>query len=404
MKLFDKTWNVSKEHAEFFTENELGERIKNQFKSLQFQLCLETGNSKEWDINILSTILLSKLFQEKDTKPHIERIRDIRNKLAHLPDMSVSDEMFDELYESLHQSMKSLSHCNDKFFETMKSKFINQTERSKINYEENKEHKALIDLAETKFSNKDYDEAAKAYSNAINFFEHTNEELGDLYHKRSLAYLYIYDGLTTKNDKYLYRSLSDAEKVIDYIPNFSTGYIQAAELTFKLNELERSENFYQNALAIECNNQELKNSLATVRAKIGQQCRREHLDLKYLALSTEEYNEVLLKQLKESHGVQYKHEDIDKVKSRYIKENPIKADVFLGHEYQYGSNKFKKNYELAAQYYGKAANKNDAEALYNLALLHIRGLGVKMDYQTGISLLKLAAEQPDTVILRNQKV
>ena len=42
MKLFDKTWNDSKEDAEFFTEHELGERIKNQFKSLQFQLCLET--------------------------------------------------------------------------------------------------------------------------------------------------------------------------------------------------------------------------------------------------------------------------------------------------------------------------------------------------------------------------
>ena len=51
----------------------------------------------------------------------------------------------------------------------MKSKFINQIERSKINYDENKEHKASIDLAETKFSNKDHDEAVKANSNDINF-------------------------------------------------------------------------------------------------------------------------------------------------------------------------------------------------------------------------------------------
>ena len=210
--------------------------------------------------------------------------------------------------------------------------------------------------------------------------------------------------MTPKNDKYLYRSLSDAEKVIDYIPNFSKGYIQAAELAFKLNELERSEKFYQNALAIECNNHELKNSLAMVRAKIGQQYRMEHLELKYLALSTEEYDEISLKQWEEYQGIKLKNQYIDEAKSQYIKENPIKADVLLRHEYQYGSNKVEKNYELAAQYYGKAANKNDAEALYNLALLHIRGLGVKMDYQTVISLFKLATEQPDTLNLNNHKV
>ena len=48
---------------------------------------------------------------------------------------------------------------------------------------------------------------------------------------------------------------------------------------------------------------------------------------------------------------------------------------------------------MAAEYYGKAAQSNNAEGLYNLALLHMKGLGVKIDYKLAISLLKRASSQ-----------
>lgn len=53
----------------------------------------------------------------------------------------------------------------------------------------------------------------------------------------------------------------------------------------------------------------------------------------------------------------------------------------------------KQDYIKAASYYGKAAQKNNPEALYNLALFHKKGLGVKLDYKLAISLLEQAASQ-----------
>ena len=393
--LFSKKWNDTKKDAAFFTDLEIGIKIKNQFKGLQFQICLETGNTKEWDINILATILLSKLFQENHTKTHIERIRDIRNKVSHFPDMNVSDEMFDELYESLRESMKSLG-CEDCFLESIKKKFINQNERVKIDFNENLEYKNLMDSAEREFLNNNYVEAVKSYTNAINFYEHSNDEFGDLYFQRSSSNMRIYDEV--KDNKYLYKSLLDAEKVIDYQPHLTKGYVQAADLALKLNELEKSEKYYQNALAIEFDNESYKNSLAFVRSKIGQQERLEYLDLRYLPLTTEENTNAVVKKLEEEQGLQFGDKEIDELKKLAEKIDPTKADVFLGHEYRDGSRKIKQSYEMAAKCYGKAANKNNAEALYNLALLHMRGLGVKMDFQMGISLLKQAAKQPAFVL------
>jgi uncharacterized protein len=53
----------------------------------------------------------------------------------------------------------------------------------------------------------------------------------------------------------------------------------------------------------------------------------------------------------------------------------------------------KKDYAMAAQYYAKAVQSKNAEAMYNLALFYKKGLGVKVDYKMAISLLKQAASQ-----------
>ena len=400
-EVFYNKWNDTETDALFFTTDERGRDIKKQLRGKQFQISLESGNSKEWDINLLATILLSKLFQEKSSKIHIERIREIRNKLAHLPDMTVNDEVFEDLYEAFCQSMKSLGF-GENSFSLLKSKFYNQ--QSKTCFDEDLEFKRLTESANNEFTKKSYKEALKLHSTIINSYEHSNEEYGGLYYKRSLTNLHIYDESVDKDEKYLYKSLSDAEKAIDYRPNIAEGYIQAADVAFKLNELEQSEEFYKKALTIECDNNEIKNSLAFVRSKIGQQKRMEHLDLKYLPFTTEETNESLVKTMKENRGVNLENCDFEKAKKLIEKIDPTKVDVFLGHEYRDGSKNFKKNYEMAAKCYGKAANKKNAEALYNLALLHMKGLGVRMDYQIAIGLLKQAASQPENIMIGYNKI
>ena len=402
-ELFQNVWKDTKADALFFEQNEKGRQIKNSFQIKKFQVLIETGNSKEWDISILVTVLLSKPFLVKKNKVHIEKIREIRNKLAHLPDLALSDEMFENLFASLSHSIEALD-CEESTLNSLKSKLIDQNQRVKKNYNEDLEFKNLVASAEKEFFQKNYIEALKLYSTLINSYELSNEEYSDLYYKRSLTNMFIYNESDEKNEKQLYRSLWDAEKAIDYGPNIAKGYAQAAELHFKLNELDQAEEFYKKALAIDCGNKDLKNLLAKVRSKLGIQSRLEHLDIKHLPLTAEESNELFFKKLIENQGISNVNFNYDKMKELALEIDPTKADVFLGHEYRDGSKSNKQNYEMAAKFYGKAALNKSAEALYNLALLHMKGLGVIMDYNIAIGLLKQAASQPDKILFGSMNI
>ena len=401
-ELFQKTWNDNKKDALFFKKDEIGKKIKIQFQTRQNQVSFETGNSKEWDLSMLVTILLSKPFLTINTKRHIEKLRDIQNKFLELSDMDLSNEVFEELFESIQRLLKVLG-CEEFILNSLKNKLIDQTQR-KLFSKANSELKNLILFADDELLNKHYLEASKLYSTIINSFEHSNDELGDLYFKRSLTNLHIYEESIEKNEKYLYRSLADAEKVINYRPYLTKGYVQAAEVYLKLNELTRSEQFFKIAFVIESNNMDIKNALDMVRVKIGEQRRNEHLDIKLLPSTTEESHRKLLKSIEEYKSLSYDDKEMDKLIKLLIKADPSKSDVFLGHEYRDGSKKLKQNYDLAARCYAKAANKNNSEALYNLALFHIKGLGVKFDLQMAIVMLKQAVTQPEKVSFGANKI
>lgn len=82
------------------------------------------------------------------------------------------------------------------------------------------------------------------------------------------------------------------------------------------------------------------------------------------------------------------------------KERPEKELVLLGHDYNFGTNGKNKDYQKAAQYYTMAMLKNNAEAVFNLALLYFHGKGgVKLDYAWGFNLLIKASKFPPKVNL-----
>ncbi len=87
------------------------------------------------------------------------------------------------------------------------------------------------------------------------------------------------------------------------------------------------------------------------------------------------------------------------------KEDPTFLDVCQAHDYRDGSKNVKQDYEKAAMFYGKAAKNGNPEAMYNLALMHMKGIGVKLDFKMAISLLKKASEvNPFGKIGSNNKV
>ncbi|CAF4017631.1 unnamed protein product [Rotaria magnacalcarata] len=75
------------------------------------------------------------------------------------------------------------------------------------------------------------------------------------------------------------------------------------------------------------------------------------------------------------------------------KHDPGKDAVFTGHQYRDGDDNIKQNYELAAKFYAKAIALGNAAGMYNLAILHQRGLGIKKDIRMAIQLLEQAASQ-----------
>jgi TPR repeat protein len=399
--LFENSWNDTETDALFFSKNENGKKIRKILKEKKFQTSLEKGNSNEWDLTILATILLSKPFKTEQTECHIKALKEICSKVAHMVDMAISDELFNQLFENISQSMISLGYGNTGL-NSLKIKLSYQ-KYSQIN-DDNSKLTTIVTQADEELSRKNYFESITLYSNAINLFDLSNNELADLYYKRSVVQAQLYDESNKPDEKYLYRALLDAEKVVAYQPNMTRGYIQNAELALKLNLLDKSEELYKKALAIDVGNKELKNSLAFVRSKKGQQDRKEHLDPKFQPLTTEENNEIFSKILKENQGVSIDTKEIEKLRKMMEELDPSKADVYLGHDYRDGSKKTKQSYEMAAKYYAKAAQKNNAEALYNLALLHMKGQGVKIDYPTAIGLLKQAADQPEFVTICGQKI
>jgi localization factor PodJL len=60
-----------------------------------------------------------------------------------------------------------------------------------------------------------------------------------------------------------------------------------------------------------------------------------------------------------------------------------------------------RHYEMAAQWYGKAAERGLAVAEYRLAVLYERGLGVAQDMQRAKNLYQRAAEKGNTRAMHN---
>ena len=153
---------------------------------------------------------------------------------------------------------------------------------------ENKEivEDEFIKLGDLEFSRKNYVEALKMFTKAIDIYDLSNDQVADLYYKKSLLNDQLYKSIKP-DTKYLYRSLIDAEKVVEYQPCIVRGYIQTADIASKLNLLEKAEEFYKKALSIDCGNENLKNSLANIRFKIGKQNRSEHLNPMHMPGTTE---------------------------------------------------------------------------------------------------------------------
>ena len=398
-ELYQKDWTDDVEASKYF-RNGPGKEIRDSCKKIQ-QISLDSGNSGEWDITLLGTVLTSKLFtqvlKKRSYLQPVSKISSVRNKINHLASLEIEDVKFVELSNELISAMTALGASRE-YVLKLKDNIAFHSESLVTNSDQKAQ--SVKESANEEFKKKNYVKAIEIYTSAINLPNLTNQELGILYRNRSLSYSKLYD--ETKDEINLYRALIDAEKTCSHHPVWFKGYAQLGEIYCKMNKFNKAVQCYEKALAFSFNSEEMRNSLGFMKAKLGDQQRYDHLN--QYPLSTEEHEEQFFQKSKERFSGNIENLNLSDIKKKVFESDPTLKIISIGHEYRDGSKTVKQDYEMAAKFYSKAAQKNNAEGMYNLALLLMKGLGVKADFKAAIALLKDAAKEKPTRQLLGQEI
>ena len=275
--MFNTNWKDSLSDALYFKTDNRGKKIKETLssKGKKFQLNLENGNSSEWDLTLLGCILTMKPFTKNDSIAHIQSLISIRNEISHMPDFNISDAKYQEIYAKFTRAMCALGYSDESLLilrqQCLETKnqiaSVSQTKSANIVFETAKRE------ANKEIKKKNFLKAIELY-NAIKPLDLSNDELCELFYIRSLAYSELYDSSHMPDEKHIYRALNDAENICMHQPSWSKGYIRTAEVYLKLNDLESARGHFEQALALDWDNVELKNALASVKRLQGEQSRK----------------------------------------------------------------------------------------------------------------------------------
>jgi hypothetical protein len=146
-------WVNSKENAHKFI-NGKGKQVYRTAKKLQ-KLSLESGDINKWDFTLMATVLQTIRFTGNTHRKNddllknitiqnknIERLSVIRNKCAHSPNMSLTDEQFNELWDEMTLILVSFGDSKEEL-ELLKNEPIIKLVESEIEKEEQNEMLAL---------------------------------------------------------------------------------------------------------------------------------------------------------------------------------------------------------------------------------------------------------------------
>jgi len=386
-------WIDCKASGEFFTS---GNGIKIYNSLPKSKKALENGNSSEWDLQILGAILKDPIFSfPKETKASIDRIIKIRNEHAHHPTIETFTlQIFNPLWDRLETELISLGDSKIEI-DKLKSMDIYSAQNQK----QNEAGLKLKTQGNEKFKQNQFDEALKLYSEALNLSDLSSKERSILYLNCCLCYFKIYQNNKTtnnldesENNQLLDEALRNSKLSSDYDPTWPKPYFRIGLIYEEMKSYKKAVHYFEIAKVFDPTNEELSFHLADTRRMLGIEERMEHLELRMGPKTTEDHFQESFEEMKER-GI-FNIPDQHKEFINFMRKNdPTLADVHKGHEYRDGAKGIKQNYELAVQYYQKAADQGNPEGMYNLALLIKKGRGTKKDFKKAFELLEKAASQ-----------
>jgi len=356
---------------------------------------LENGNSSEWDLKILRTILKDKiLLLPEESKASIDRIIKIRNEHAHHPMIETfTPQIFNHLWDRLEAELISLDDSKVEI-DKLKSKDIYSIQDKK----QNEGGLKLKTLGNEKFKENQFDEALKFYSQALYLSDLSLKERAIFYLNCSLCYFRIYQNQKTtnnfdelKNNQLLKEALRNSKRSRDYDPTWFKPYFRIGLIYEEMKSYKKAVQYFEMTKVFDPTNEELNFHLADTRRILEMEKKMEHLD-PTTTMRPKTAEECIQEGVAEwkKNGIDISPDKYLELKKFVIENEPALADVFKGHEYQYG---IKQNYELAVQYYQKAADQGCPEGMYNLAILIEEGKGTKKDFKKAFDLLERAAAQ-----------
>ncbi|CAF0777020.1 unnamed protein product [Brachionus calyciflorus] len=316
--------------------------------------------------------------------------------------MSLTLDQFENHWSQISKCLVNLGQSK-KELDLFKSN-LNKTETSVSN----EKFEQLKLKANEFYKREQFQKSIDLYNQAIEINNLSTDNKAVLFSNRSLAYLKLYEQNNRLDRNYLFKALVDAEQANIYKPQWSKTYARLGQVYAELNEYKKSIDFYTQALVLDPSNEEYKNLLAKIKNLKFEQNRFAHLDESSQPKTSEERRDEIFKKVKERLGDDLQDKKLIKqfeaLKKEIIKIDKSYEDVFMGNEYRDGSSTCKQNFELAAKYYAKAAQKGNPEAMYNLALLHREGKGVKLDNQLAVNLFKQASSKSPVLKYKNSEV
>ncbi|CAF4232928.1 unnamed protein product [Rotaria sp. Silwood2] len=399
-----QVWNDSPTCGNNYVTNVIAKNKKINLTPVQ-KTSVSNGNSDEWDVTTLTTLLLfidrsktlstSEIQQLDQEEKLLQQLREIRNKLAHNATKSVDDVQFNQLWTDLAAILVAFGDV-DTELDKLKDDSVFESSKQPINEENMKEALRLNSLGTQAHKDGKYSEAVTFYTKATVLPGVSNHDRAILYsnmaasrlslHEQQETYSITFESIDAKDERY--RALQDAKQARNLWSTWWKGHFRVGKAHAALDEHEKAINSFERAFALDPTKKEIQEALDESRIILSRQSQQEYLDPRLYTKTIPE----ILNELQQKFGTD--PETVRKYHSLIEEIDPSRADVLRGHKYELGDIDVKQDYEQAAKYFAKAASQGIAEGMYNLARLTDRGLGVKKDHNLALKLLEQAAAQP----------
>eukprot|EP01117_Protostelium_nocturnum_P020795 TRINITY_DN9573_c0_g1_i1.p1 TRINITY_DN9573_c0_g1~~TRINITY_DN9573_c0_g1_i1.p1 ORF type:complete len:1124 (-),score=313.22 TRINITY_DN9573_c0_g1_i1:86-3457(-) len=380
--LFKEDWREGSEELQWNGIKSLMGDSLNGMRNEQKRV-LEKGETFNWDLPLLSSLLSSQGFQnvKGDLVPkmnlgldsHFKSAQKIRNNIAHLPHSKISTEDYERLWPSLEESALELG---------VSKAIIDKIRRKEIAFSPDvKEIEQNLEKAESFIKRNKWTDAIKCVTQGLTMNAGVEER----------AKLHALKSIALCGQGAFKKGKVDAKLSISLHPDSTTALIGLGKSYYGLKKYKKSVEAFEDALVLDHSNVEAKKLYSEALEMQLRGDRFENLDIDHTKTDTTEFTKAELAK----RGLQ--GANFSAMMNNAIKNAGTESDFIEGEMYLFGMDKSKgysQNIDKAVQCFSKAAAKGSASGMYRLGQLYTDGKGVQKDLSLAFQWFKKASEIP----------